>query len=312
MWGFTNDEMEGPLSSQLLNDGFEHGGFGIHHGRALLPLLELAEVESEELVPIPTLEEHPGLPVGDPLHDPAVHVERALGVLDDDDHPRQEERQHGRVRLRPRQHRGQVLAGGPLLGGRGVPLYELLEALLAAGKATGEAGELLLEGVIAGAQCRNRSGRRRRRREGRRRGFCGGSLELLFYALLSAAEAAASQELGEVEFGGGSEGGRGGAERGVGRGRNGGGSADEGGVARSEEEETRILGSVDRNQRRHGWIRWKTEAIVPSEEGSRWRDNTTARRVARGLDTTNHQSRDMHMNDESGADNDHNSDMPLL
>lgn len=52
--------------------------------------------------------------------------------------------------------------------------------------------------------------------------------------------------------------------------------------------------------------------IVPSEEGSRWRDNTTARRVARGLDTTNHQSRDMHMNDESGADNDHNSDMPLL
>ncbi|CAL9079524.1 unnamed protein product, partial [Musa textilis] len=252
--------MEGPPSSQVLNDGFEHGGFGIHHGRALLPLLELAEVESEELVPIPTLEKHPGLPVGDPLHDPAVHVERALGVLDDDDHPRQEERQHGRVRLRPRKHHGQVLAGGPLLGGRGVLLYELLEALLAAGKTTGEAGELLLEGVIAGGQCRNRSRSRWRRREGRWRwrGFCGGSLELLFYALLSAAEAATSQELREVEFGGGSEGGRGGAERGVGRGRNGGGSADEGGVARSEEEETRILGSVDWNQRRHGWIRWKT------------------------------------------------------
>lgn len=199
--------------------GFEYSGLGVHHGRALLPPLQLHKVESEKLVPVPPFEEHPCLPVGDPLHDPSVHVERVPGVLHNHDHPGQEKGKLRGLRLRPRQQRRDVLlAARPALclGRRreGVPLDEPLEALFAAWETSGEAEELLFESAFVRADGR-RPGRSRRGGERRRRRlFRGGPLELVADTSLAVAEAAAAHDLGEVELGGGGETERGADQRG--------------------------------------------------------------------------------------------------
>ncbi|KAG6486744.1 hypothetical protein ZIOFF_055323 [Zingiber officinale] len=258
-WKDERDEAHWSGHSGFFKYGFQYSGLRVHHGRPLLPSLELDEVESEELVPIPPFEEHTGLPVGDPLHDPTVHVERVLGVLHNHDHPGQEKGKLGGLRLRPRQqHRDALLAARPCLclGRRGVPLDEVFEALFAAWEASGEAEELLFESAFVHADGRRRGRSRRGGERGRRRLFHGGPLELVADASLAVAEAAATHGLREVELGGGGETESGAGQRG--------GLLEEGGVAR---EKARVQRSVDGNRSRHGWMEgWK--------EGRRSGDST--------------------------------------
>ncbi|KAG6538795.1 hypothetical protein ZIOFF_003924 [Zingiber officinale] len=178
---------------------------------------------------IPPFEEHTGLPVGDPLHDPTVHVERVLGVLHNHDHPGQEKGKLGELRLRPRQqHHDALLAARPCLclGRRGVPLDEVFEALFVAWEASGEAEELLFESAFVHADGRRRGRSRRGGERRRRRLFHGGLLELVADDSLAVAEAAATHGLREVELGGGGESESGAGQRG--------GLLEEGGVTREK------------------------------------------------------------------------------
>ncbi|KAG6519630.1 hypothetical protein ZIOFF_023127 [Zingiber officinale] len=185
---------------------------------------------------IPPFEEHTGLPVGDPLHDPTVHVERVLGVL----------LIGTRGLSRKGEARGASASPAPAtprcsprprpclcLGRRGVPLDENFEALFAAWEASGEAEELLFESVFVHADGRRRGrsgwgGERRRRRL-----FHGGPLELVADASLAVAEAATTHGLREVELGGGGESESGAGQRG--------GLLEEGGVAREKARLTYIV-----------------------------------------------------------------------
>ncbi|KAG6493775.1 hypothetical protein ZIOFF_048778 [Zingiber officinale] len=170
---------------------------------------------------IPPFEEHTGLPVGDPLHDPTIH-----------------------------QHRDALLAARPCLclGRRGVPLDEVFEALFAAWEASGEVEELVFESTFVHADDRRRGRSRRGGERRRRRLFHGGPLELVADASLAVVEAATTHGLREVELGGGGESESGAGQRG--------GLLEEGGVAREKARLTYIVArfAVDEHNKKQNTL----------------------------------------------------------